>query len=373
MGLHADIKPFLLEEHRSPPEQTRTCRILTDDAMFNLHRFPASSRSTGKDLIAFIADPIHRYLLFPDSLVYILTFDSSFPLLAKAQTRQARASRAPSLTLETDVISDSELPHPFVAAITSPSHKYKLIDYLVNYFLQQVGSKFVPEGKRLYIHASHRAHVITSSSVKDLGPQSPSLAEGDVASFFWLRVLAPDILANEPQPKRTCFMRTLDSDSICVGLLAQEVLLDVVDLHLWLVKRGGEVYQPLCTISDCERADCLNVNRLVRALRARHIVTTNFVALLAAMGTDFTPKLFPGVGVKVIIEHGTNLLQNRTAFTCANEIEAFFTELATNLPRKKTPSVCKSQESVLLVCTQILWTIKYWNQEDPDPRAYGWN
>lgn len=372
MGLHADIKPFLLVDHRSPPEETRGCCILTDDAMFNLHRFPASAQSTGQDLVAFFVAPISRFLLFPNTLAYILTFDSSFALLAKAETRQKRASHAPPCALETEEISETQLPHPYSAAICSAKHKYLLIEYIVKHILTHLGSTLVPEGKRLYIHASHRAHVITSSSIEDLGPQSTSLAEGDVASFYWLRQVAPTLLQPHTQ-RRTCFMRTLDSDSICVSLLTQASLVDVLELHLWLVKRGHDAFQPLCCISDSECADCLNVYNLVRFLHANQIQVSNFVVLLAGMGTDFTPKLFPGVGVKMLLEHGTTLLREKDAFSNEKEIQSFFTELVRKLPKKKTPAVCKPSDDVSLVCRRILWTIKYWSQEDPDPRQYGWS
>lgn len=277
MGLHPDARGTL---RRIWPTTAfpATARVVAWDCMTFLYEFRGTR---GKELVDHFVQPILQSLL-RETEQYALVFDSPGTPPEKDATQQKR--RRALAPLSGDTISEDAVPAPWVDALGTPRVRERILSWLTLH-LRAGSERWLPEKREFVIVACCEVWRCRHGSAPDRIGEVPACArEGDCGCFWWLESVA----------RSGCVARSLDSDCLAVGLVREADR--GTGLVLRLANRGDARFAPQDPVDAREPADCFDLAAIVAALRAADVSVWNAVFVIAAQGTDFSPRLMRGLG-----------------------------------------------------------------------------
>lgn len=270
MGLGSEAKTFAQANFaQCDPRRIRPDAVLWD---FTSHLY--SGRGTVGELIAFALSEISYFFALAASaerctLVVMIDDPNHVPDL-KVEERARRRAGAPPQAQIVTMEAGTILPDGWQRVDANRRLFASCLERALEAYA-------VVDGGCLVSHCSSRAFEVTSGSVvREL--EAPAVGEADVAAVHWAHWLARERVGT-----RTVCLRTIDTDSLAIGLLLQSQI--SLQVYLWLAARGASVVMGSAVSVEEGVSGIYDFAATIQRIDARR-----FAMAAALFGCDFLKK-----------------------------------------------------------------------------------
>lgn len=341
MGLHGAARKTFRHAFRSAGKPYCEPTAVAWDAMTFLYEFRGKS---GEDLLRHFWDPMLRALL-RKTRHYALVFDSPNTPVEKKELQEKRRRAVGELAC-TDVC-ESRLPSPWLDALGTPCVRDRILAWVAARLREVLGG-WLPDDRAVTLLACGEEWLCRPGAAAELiGTVPECAAEGDCGSFWWL----------QKQNAAVPLARSLDSDCFAIALIREHE--SAAGLKLRLANRSAPRFDPLDPIDTSEAADWFDLRLIAQSLRERRICVWNAVFVMAAQGTDYSPRLVRGVSCDKAL--AAALIGDRPTLAdepCLLASGSFDAARARRLlaASGRRCAVCASDGDLL----RAAWVVEYW-------------
>jgi hypothetical protein len=252
MGLHSEAKPWIKANFPTAcgweVRGTPTLGVL--DGMWNLFRFPGRDEpgATGRDLINFYWSQIETFALACQRpCAFALCFDDGRHVPCAKDATRAKRRKGVMDPMVTTTIDDYGIPAPWGTSMATDTVRRSILAYLCDELPGEHAHRALslPYDCTLILHGVRRTMVVRpveSWVPRPLGDPSgeryeivlndaPRCGEADLSTIYWAC----------KHPDEEALVRTIDTDSICILILAHALGRRRARTQLWL-PQGASAY-----------------------------------------------------------------------------------------------------------------------------------